>query len=680
MTAFVTLLRRELRCRLLLITTGAALGLFVAIAPWLPGMGRHDPADLRAAGALGVALLWALTLGFFEGLGFLARDLGEGRLAFDFRLPASATAIWAARALGALGAAAAGTGLVLLPSGLLGADPGAVNEGLRLSLEGAFLVRWPSPSAVAPLALALVLVFFLAHAAALARATRSFWIAADLVCALVFGTLSLRALAPLDLWGAREELGRALFLLGVIASVALLCASWVQIVRGRCETDRVHRPFSLALIALALLPPLAVAERSSRYLAPDLRALPGAQTREERSPLNRYHSWSTEAKGLSSEWVQVSGYAEGREPIRFRFALEPRSGHSIRLGPASGLFAYASGAAVSADGSTLAWLEAGLERGHYGEARLVWIEPRAVATSEPKSALTWPHTPSAWGLSPDGRSVATYGPQEPRSSGVRLLRVENRDDGRILTAVRISGCRASAPLLFLDETTVRVPCGSPAERPTDPVALDVYDVDLATGTATPLRLARVKWDEPIDLGPDLARRDGRAIRALPAAAREAPPAVELRDVARGLSTTLEPPSGWEVGANLDFASLGSDGRALLAFALEGRRHVLGLYDRDGTLERSLPVPIGGRLRPLGEIGQGQAFLVAASAREPKERGLESRLIFRLPLAGGAEELVARDLDPAFSESSAIPTTVFRRRDGDLVWLDLASGTLRPLLD
>lgn len=482
MKGFAILLGRELRRRALLVGTGAALGVFVALAPWLPGFGRHDPADLRAAGALGIGLLWALAVVIFEGSGFLARDLGERRLAFDFRLPAGATAIWAARLFGAIGAAAASVGLVLAPGTLFSADLGAAGEGARQWLSSLLAVTLPPLALVAPLLLGLV--FLAAHAAALARATRSPWLAADWLCALAFTALGLSALAPLDLWGAREELGRQLVALLGIAIAAGLGATAAQATRGRSEPDRAHRPFTLTLAALSLLPALVVSGQTERYLSPVPADLDATQREPEMVRNQSLPRQTHFARRLSANWEERYGWAAGRDTIAFHFLTESKNGQWIRRGPVAGLLRLARPAAVSADGSTLAWLEAGLRRGDHGEARLLWVDLRKPEQAAPSVALVWPHTPIAWALSPDGRRVATYWPQESSGSGVRQLRIEGRDDGGTILAVRIPGCEAAAPLEYPSATTVRIRCRAKVESAEDPIVREAREVDVASGAVT----------------------------------------------------------------------------------------------------------------------------------------------------------------------------------------------------
>ena len=86
---------------------------------------------------MAVALAWTVLLAVGLGATCLARDLGEHRLAFDFRLPAPATAIWSARLLGAyLTILLAGTA-VLVPSLLPGLDFQGATLGIDL-----FAPRW----------------------------------------------------------------------------------------------------------------------------------------------------------------------------------------------------------------------------------------------------------------------------------------------------------------------------------------------------------------------------------------------------------------------------------------------------------------------------------------------------------------------------------------------------------
>ena len=122
MRAFAVLLRRELTSRRMLLAASLAMGVVVAVVPLFVSRNGARPEEIRAAAAVAVALAWTVLLAIGLGATCLARDLGEHRLAFDFRLPAPATAIWSARLLGAYLTVLVAGLAVLLPSVLLGFD------------------------------------------------------------------------------------------------------------------------------------------------------------------------------------------------------------------------------------------------------------------------------------------------------------------------------------------------------------------------------------------------------------------------------------------------------------------------------------------------------------------------------------------------------------------------------
>ena len=145
MSAFWILLGRELRARRPLLLVSPVFGLLVLVVVQLPGARSPHPELVRGAAAAVAAGLWGIALALGLGASVVAGDLREGRLAFDFRLPASAAAIGAARLLAGLICTLAGPALVLAIPALFGADLSFVAGRLLLAQ------------------LALVLLFVLAH-------------------------------------------------------------------------------------------------------------------------------------------------------------------------------------------------------------------------------------------------------------------------------------------------------------------------------------------------------------------------------------------------------------------------------------------------------------------------------------------------------------------------------------
>ena len=202
MRGFALLLVRELRRRLPahLVSLGLAL-VTLLVPPFLGRASGAHAAEVRGAVAVGLALLWSLALAFIEGLGFLAGDLREGRLAFDFRLPIASLAIWAGRLVAAAASVASAAILILGPTAATGADLAWGLQGLLELVLGNSGLALHSPQVIVSiLLLAVVLALDLVG---LAIASRKAWLGVDLASAIVFKSLAYLAIRPL--WRAGAE-------------------------------------------------------------------------------------------------------------------------------------------------------------------------------------------------------------------------------------------------------------------------------------------------------------------------------------------------------------------------------------------------------------------------------------------------------------------------------------------
>ena len=97
MKAFFALVAREISERKALLAAAAVASLLPLLAPLLPSTGSNPPEDIREAVMWvvlgGLAPLFALLL----GVGFIGRDLAEGRMGFYYAQPISGPMIWFAR-------------------------------------------------------------------------------------------------------------------------------------------------------------------------------------------------------------------------------------------------------------------------------------------------------------------------------------------------------------------------------------------------------------------------------------------------------------------------------------------------------------------------------------------------------------------------------------------------------
>lgn len=658
MTGFGSLLARELRRRLPLHALSLVLGLLVVALPALQSSASTVRlAEIRGAVGVGVAALWGLAIALAEGLGFLATDLRERRLGFDFRLPVAASAIWASRSLAALLSVASAVAFVLGPLRLVGADLHGGAAGAEILLVQGTGIALTRPL----LAVALVLLILLLSGGwfGLALASRSRWTGLDLAVVILFKGLAILAFFSLWRASAEAEAGATLVVAVAAATVALAAASWRQLVAGRTEPDRAHRAFSLAFatVALVVVIPLFLWSRWLLHPAFDDLVAGGVVAR----PLSR---------GL----VTVAGQARHRPAgLRFGFVVAPATRRSAPLG-----FARSGGgiAQSSLDGATIAWLEVERVDALTWSSRLRYASPEAVLRGAGREGPSWTGIPFSWTLSPDGIRVASAWRGPNREPALRI-QVEGLADGNLVGTAPLLKCGAPGPMLFIADNRLRYACGTHYPAPwNDLVSAYMLEIDLDSGAVdypgeTPYT------DRPLD------SRFARSVQGLfePATQRH-----RRRDPGQDLNRlaivgrpvrTLEPPPELPGGATVGSARFFSDGRLAVVWRAV-RRSLVMTYDSRGTeLSRyQLDSPY---VEIAAELDGGTALLLATSYGARDRQRTLTRLS-RLPLDGGALAEIAKDLRPWRPESVAIPTTLFSDESGRLLWLDLDRLELVPLLD
>lgn len=445
MTAFITLLARELRSRWMLLAAALGMGCFIALISLVPNSRGARPEEIRAAAGLAVALAWAALLAIGLGATTLARDLGERRLAFDFRLPASATAIWGARLLGAYLVVLLAGVSVLLPLAPLGVDfsgatgaidyatsellfRGAPQDPLRVE---AFLV-W-SPLLVAGLLL-------LSHLAGMAIFGSRAWSGVDLIAVGLVSAGTLAASLQLRIWWVSLAVWSVASLVGVLLLAALLAASLLQVARGRSERDRSHSAFSLAFLGLALIPSAGALAYARWYVSP------------EPSELMGWRSW---ARGLGDQWVALEGQVRRPGELWVRFLVHPSSDWTLRLGP----FPFRSETSwpqLSGDGSTLAWLER-IDEGDAAVRQLFTLDAQRPDVGPVRSPLAWRSRLGAWSLSSDGERIATLQYSRDYEEARRVV-VETVAEGHLIAALLLPDCRGGGALRFQSDDRLLIAC------------------------------------------------------------------------------------------------------------------------------------------------------------------------------------------------------------------------------
>lgn len=444
MRGFALLLVRELRRRLPAHLVSLGLALVTLLVPSFLGRasGAHA-AEVRGAVAVGLALLWSLALAFIEGLGFLAGDLREGRLAFDFRLPIASLAIWAGRLVAAAASVASAAILILGPTAATGADLAWGLQGLLELVLGNSGLALHSPQVIVSiLLLAVVLALDLVG---LAIASRKAWLGVDLASAIVFKSLAYLAIRPLWRAGAEAEAGFLIVVAIAGGLLALLVATARQLAAGRTEPDRAHRTFSVTFALVALSTVGALSAWSAWYRTPGPRDL-------LESELN--------ASPLTADLVWIAGRARHRGELVHAFLLEPRTGRYLHLSEAHPGLGH-SRARVSLDRSRVAWRTSERRSTRSWASRVRFADLARDFATPRESGIEWDGIPFAWALSPDGSHVASVW-RNGSDDGSLRLRLEALESGGLLKSLTIQHCGSPGAMVFLDGKMILYGCGWPS--------------------------------------------------------------------------------------------------------------------------------------------------------------------------------------------------------------------------
>lgn len=651
MRGFALLLVRELRRRLPAHLVSLGLALVTLLVPSFLGRasGAHA-AEVRGAVAVGLALLWSLALAFIEGLGFLAGDLREGRLAFDFRLPIASLAIWAGRLVAAAASVASAAILILGPTAATGADLAWGLQGLLELVLGNSGLALHSPQVIVSiLLLAVVLALDLVG---LAIASRKAWLGVDLASAIVFKSLAYLAIRPLWRAGAEAEAGFLIVVAIAGGLLALLVATARQLAAGRTEPDRAHRTFSVTFALVALSTVGALSAWSAWYRTPGPRDL-------LESELN--------ASPLTADLVWIAGRARHRGELVHAFLLEPRTGRYLHLSEAHPGLGH-SRARVSLDRSRVAWRTSERRSTRSWASRVRFADLARDFATPRESGIEWDGIPFAWALSPDGSHVASVW-RNGSDDGSLRLRLEALESGGLLKSLTIQHCGSPGAMVFLDGKMILYGCGWPSTTSNRLLGYGLL-IDLESGETK--AHGRIPYpDRPIDSA--FASAPHRWF---------APPAARWsrEDGGAGwLHIEGEPSVEIPAPASLDAKSLVASARflanrELVVGWIDSRGGVLAFYDEAGELLRAIP----SEFRWPALFCESDDALFAGTYLLPPPHRLLDTTLYRL--SKSAPTLVERvgDFRSFPPSSAASPTTLFLRPDRKVFWLDLSTGKLVPL--
>jgi len=284
MTAFVAIVRRELRERWqVLVAAGVAA--FIPIV--LPAL-RRLPAEARGWTSLLIALVFALGIAASLGAASLVPRIANRRIAFDLARPVSAGAIWTGNVTAAAILALAAAAIVWIPSHLAG-SPTVWSE----------LFEDPSLSRIGILAAVagVPVLFAVVHGVSLMFRSRSARLALDAVvgAACVLGVSAAVSRLPEFLAAGPRIL--CLSGVGVAAGVAFLVAGHASVAQGRTDIHAAHSALSTALWTTLA----AVVAAAHLYATWVMSAGPSA--------IAAHGFWVRPAD--AGPWVEISGRARG---------------------------------------------------------------------------------------------------------------------------------------------------------------------------------------------------------------------------------------------------------------------------------------------------------------------------------------------------------------------------------
>lgn len=636
MNGFLTITSREIQTRRMVLVAAFVAGLIPFLAPFIPGTSGSNPAEIRGAFALILAIAFGLGTSVMCGSTVLVRDLMEQRLGFYFARPVPVVSIWGGKLLAAI--------LLSLSTIFLTATP-------VLLVDHGFgsMFRFPIQLPILVVALLILLVLSL-HALGSIVRSHSRWLIADLCAALLLGITfwwAGKSLLFSGYWGwDASGLNRAPVWVVSGLAAALLVAIYSQLSSGRTDPLRGHRALSLTFWGI-----VGAAAITLSSLALWVTAATPASLILERTRI-----------APEGEWVFVSGPLRHRGEARGAFLFNSTTGSWVRVPW------RVSEVEFSGDGLHAAWLERDSLYDH-AKAELVSVD---LSKPEPKPVhSTIQFSSSArFVLSPTGQRVATIDDD--------LLSIYELSSGKQLAGARIPSTakNASPALYFVGEDHLRILRNFTSPKSTPwPFLLD-FDVatkQLAeSGRLLPEFPARMFSIHPTSRGDQMLVVDGDRL--------------SLRDGRTGelisiLSNGMRVHSGTLLEGG-GVATLLSDGEG------DQRRVSLATFSARGEPVRMIPLGPARVSRSVGQLPDGR-FLVALGPLNFSETGWQSQLsLIAVDLTNGTLSPIAKGLlplnfhdwwlrpllEPWASGKGSLETKLFVDQQQTLVRFDPKEGT------
>lgn len=319
MSAFWSVMKREIEERRTLLFGALVLSLFPFGFALLPGTTQQDAAHYRLQFAALVATIAAAATAVAVGGSAIARDLAERRLSFYFERPISNWAIWGGKTAAAGALSVAVGAVILLPS---------VLTRLRQLWEA------PAPLWLLPVAaICLFALIGLVHLLSVSARIRSYWLLLDIAGIGMVSWIASQARAPLvragipgmdalragipGLLELRPTVlnGGYLALAGLLALAALV-GGRIQISTARTDPRRGHRVLSLTFWGAALAVALGFLGFSHWVLAVE----PGDLAKIE-----------TVTAAPDGPWVFLTGPARHRPGLPLFFLFDTATGRSFQI-------------------------------------------------------------------------------------------------------------------------------------------------------------------------------------------------------------------------------------------------------------------------------------------------------------------------------------------------------------
>jgi hypothetical protein len=419
----VTIARREMAERKLILVGAAWAALLAAAWPWLRHLAGMDAGSTRVA-ALALTCSFSWVFAAFSGATMIPADLAQGRIGFYLTRPVSAGSILVGRFLGAW--------LLVLGSGLVV----ALGHVLFHPADLIQMAEW-----VGCVALSAIPVLFLFHLIGITWAARTWWVLVELAAVAGFGWTMATLVGSLLRAGCMKALPWLLIGVAGLVAVVLIGACFLQMEWGRADLRKGLRVQAVAL-ATGLLGVVAVAALFALWLRGG-----GPAT------LDGFHVQAVAPKG---DWISVSGYGRMHQQS---FLLNARTGESVAAEP-WGKF--------SGDGQHWASLRLMLGTGQF------CVETADLNASPARTKILGSYLrPTEWSspliaaVSPEGaRAVLCFG----REWWVIDLQV-----GRILEKETTPGAASNSRFCYFPGAVLR------EFRPLDEGAIAIREQDPATG-------------------------------------------------------------------------------------------------------------------------------------------------------------------------------------------------------